>query len=339
MKKILISGAAGFIGFHLSKSLLDDGYYVFCIDNLNEYYDPSLKQARLDILNKYSNFTFEKIDISDRESLTESFESFKPQKVINIAAQAGVRYSIENPYAYMDSNLIGFLNIIELCRHNNVEGLIYASSSSVYGANKKIPFSVEGRARMEAEAAFANEIRDRAHHPEDQKDDRCEGITLPVEYGGARVSGGHSRIVQNPGQVSFYYESGHQGGQYRDIPLDGRGHPSDHIRQWFGHSVGRWEGDTLVVDVSNFSDKTSFHGSHENLHLVEQFTRAESDVLIYRVTIDDPTTFTQPWTIEVPLVLLDNKTNQIYESACQEGNYSLTSILAGERALERAGRR
>jgi len=203
----------------------------------------------------------------------------------------------------------------------------------------KIPFSVEGRARMEAEAAFANEIRDRAHHPEDQKDDRCEGITLPVEYGGARVSGGHSRIVQNPGQVSFYYESGHQGGQYRDIPLDGRGHPSDHIRQWFGHSVGRWEGDTLVVDVSNFSDKTSFHGSHENLHLVEQFTRAESDVLIYRVTIDDPTTFTQPWTIEVPLVLLDNKTNQIYESACQEGNYSLTSILAGERALERAGRR
>jgi hypothetical protein len=203
----------------------------------------------------------------------------------------------------------------------------------------KIPFSVEGRARMEAEVAFANEIRDRAHHPEDQKDDRCEGITLPVEYGGARVSGGHSRIVQNPGQVSFYYESGHQGGQYRDIPLDGRGHPSDHIRQWFGHSVGRWEGDTLVVDVSNFSDKTSFHGSHENLHLVEQFTRAESDVLIYRVTIDDPTTFTQPWTIEVPLVLLDNKTNQIYESACQEGNYSLTSILAGERALERAGRR
>ena len=203
----------------------------------------------------------------------------------------------------------------------------------------KIPFSVEGRARMEAEVAFANEIRDRAHHPEDQKDDRCEGITLPVEYGGARVSGGHSRIVQDPGQVSFYYESGHQGGQYRDIPLDGRGHPPDHIRQWFGHSVGRWEGDTLVVDVSNFSDKTSFHGSHENLHLVEHFTRPESDLLIYRVTIDDPTTFTQPWTIEVPLVLLDNKTNQIYESACQEGNYSLTSILAGERALERAGRR
>ena len=153
------------------------------------------------------------------------------------------------------------------------------------------------------------------------------------------MAGGHSRIVQNPGQVSFYYESGHQGGQYRDVPLDGRGHPPDHIRQWFGHSVGRWEGDTLVIDVSNFSDKTSFHGSHENLHLVEQFTRHESDLLIYRVTIDDPTTFTQPWTIEVPLVLLDNKTNQIYESACQEGNYSLTSILAGERALERAGRR
>ena len=145
MKKILISGAAGFIGFHLSKSLLDDGYYVFCIDNLNEYYDPSLKQARLDILNKYSNFTFEKIDIADRESLTESFESFKPQKVINIAAQAGVRYSIENPYAYMDSNFVGFLNIIELCNHNNAEGLIYTSSSSVYGLNKINSFHWSGQ--------------------------------------------------------------------------------------------------------------------------------------------------------------------------------------------------
>jgi|TARA_B100001971_G_C18263130_1_gene589045 UDP-glucuronate 4-epimerase len=144
-QKIMVTGAAGFIGFHLSKSLLDDGYEVLGIDNLNDYYDPKLKHARLDQLAPYKNFTFEKIDIADRDSLTQTFQSFKPNKVVNLAAQAGVRYSIENPYAYMDANLVGFLNIIELCRHNDVEGLIYASSSSVYGGNTKIPFSVEDR--------------------------------------------------------------------------------------------------------------------------------------------------------------------------------------------------
>jgi len=143
--KILVTGCAGFIGFHLSKSLLDDGFEVLGIDNLNDYYDPNLKLARLEQLNPYKNFTFDKIDISDRELLTKAFTDFKPKKVVNLAAQAGVRYSIENPYAYMNSNLVGFLNIIELCRHNDVEGLIYASSSSVYGGNKKIPFNVEDR--------------------------------------------------------------------------------------------------------------------------------------------------------------------------------------------------
>jgi|TARA_B100000959_G_C14927093_1_gene601951 UDP-glucuronate 4-epimerase len=146
MYKVLITGAAGFIGFHLSKSLLDDGYEVLGIDNLNAYYDPNLKHARLDQLKSFKNFKFEKVDIGDRDSLTQSFKSFKPQKVVNLAAQAGVRYSIENPYAYMDANLVGFQNILELCRHNDVEGLLYASSSSVYGGNKKIPFSVEDRA-------------------------------------------------------------------------------------------------------------------------------------------------------------------------------------------------
>jgi len=143
--KILVTGAAGFIGYHLCKSLLNDDYEVLGIDNINNYYDPNLKLARLEQLKPYKNFTFNKVDISDRESIAKSFQSFKPQKVVNLAAQAGVRYSIENPYAYMDSNLVGFLNIIELCRHNGVEGLIYASSSSVYGGNTKIPFSVEDR--------------------------------------------------------------------------------------------------------------------------------------------------------------------------------------------------
>ena len=144
-KKILVTGSAGFIGFHLCRSLLDDGYEVLGIDNINDYYDTTLKLARLDQLKLFKNFIFEKVDIADRDSITKSFQSFKPQKVINLAAQAGVRYSIENPYTYIDSNLVGFLNIIELCRHNGVEGLIYASSSSVYGANEKIPFSVEDR--------------------------------------------------------------------------------------------------------------------------------------------------------------------------------------------------
>ena len=143
--KILVTGAAGFIGFHLCKSLLDDGYEVLGIDNLNNYYDPNLKNARLEQLKPYNSFTFEKVDITDRESITRSFQTFKPSKVVNLAAQAGVRYSIENPYAYMDSNLVGFLNIIELCRNNNVEGLIYASSSSVYGGNDKTPFNVDDR--------------------------------------------------------------------------------------------------------------------------------------------------------------------------------------------------
>ena len=139
--KILVTGAAGFIGFHLTKSLLDDGFDVIGLDNLNDYYSVDLKNARLKEISKHKNFTFKKIDISNREKLKECFSSFKINKVVNLAAQPGVRYSIENPYAYMDSNLIGFLNIIECCRHNNIEGFIYASSSSVYGGNTKIPFS------------------------------------------------------------------------------------------------------------------------------------------------------------------------------------------------------
>jgi UDP-glucuronate 4-epimerase len=145
MKKILVTGSAGFIGYHFCKSLLDDDYEVLGIDNINNYYDPRLKHARLDQLALYKNFTFEKINISDRKLLTKAFTDFKPNKVVNLAAQAGVRYSIENPYAYMDANLVGFLNILELCRYNEVDGFLYASSSSVYGGNTKIPFSVEDR--------------------------------------------------------------------------------------------------------------------------------------------------------------------------------------------------
>ncbi len=139
--KILITGAAGFIGFHLSKKLLDDSYQIIGIDNLNDYYDPSLKQSRLELLGKYNNFNFHKVDINDKSAVDNIFETYQPTHIINLAAQAGVRYSIENPYAYVDSNIIGFMNILEACRNHPVEHLLYASSSSVYGGNKVAPFS------------------------------------------------------------------------------------------------------------------------------------------------------------------------------------------------------
>jgi len=140
---ILITGAAGFIGFHLSKQLLEKSFNVIGIDNLNDYYDPALKESRLEILNRYDNFVFIRADIKDKQTIDKIFKEYKPTHVINMAAQAGVRYSIENPYAYIDSNIIGFMNILEACRHNPVKHLLYASSSSVYGGNKTAPFSTK----------------------------------------------------------------------------------------------------------------------------------------------------------------------------------------------------
>lgn len=139
--KILVTGAAGFIGFHVSKYLCNLGYEVTGIDNLNDYYDVSLKEARLHQLEPFSNFSFIKLDISDREGIEKLFEIESFDRVVHLAAQAGVRYSIENPHDYAESNLVGFLNILEGCRHAKVEHLVYASSSSVYGANEITPFS------------------------------------------------------------------------------------------------------------------------------------------------------------------------------------------------------
>ena len=140
-KQILVTGCAGFIGMHLCKSLLDDGYNVLGIDNLNKYYDPGLKRDRLKILEDYDLFSFLKLDITDLNELSHTFRNFNPSKVVNLAAQAGVRYSIENPHTYVDSNINGFMNILECSRKNNIKNLVYASSSSVYGGNTKVPFS------------------------------------------------------------------------------------------------------------------------------------------------------------------------------------------------------
>ncbi len=162
MSKILVTGAAGFIGFHLCKRLLADGNLVIGIDNLNDYYDASLKQARLNQLELFPNFLFKKIGLEEREHLYLLFVSEKFDSVINLAAQAGVRYSLENPYTYIDSNINGFINILEGCRHNDIKHLVYASSSSVYGANTTIPFSehhnVDHPVSLYAATKKANEL-------------------------------------------------------------------------------------------------------------------------------------------------------------------------------------
>lgn len=140
--KVLVTGTAGFIGMHVSKLLLDRGDEVVGVDNLNDYYDPRLKQARLEQLTSYANFEFYRLDIANRTAMEDLFAKEKPNRVINLAAQPGVRYSLKNPHAYIQTNLVGFGNILEGCRNNDVEHLVYASSSSVYGANTRMPFSV-----------------------------------------------------------------------------------------------------------------------------------------------------------------------------------------------------
>lgn len=142
MQHVLVTGAAGFIGSALTLRLLARGDKVTGIDNHNDYYDPALKEARLARHGDHPNYTHLRMDLADREGMAEVFSTYKPKRVVHLAAQAGVRYSLENPLAYIDSNLVGFGHILEGCRHNGVEHLVYASSSSVYGSNTKMPFSV-----------------------------------------------------------------------------------------------------------------------------------------------------------------------------------------------------
>jgi UDP-glucuronate 4-epimerase len=160
--KILVTGAAGFIGMTTTLRLLDRGDQVVGLDNLNDYYDVSLKQSRLDRLTPHANFRFVKCDVADREGVATLFAAEKFDRVIHLAAQAGVRYSLQNPHAYIDSNVVGFMNILEACRHNQVGHLVYASSSSVYGGNTRMPFSehdsVDHPVSMYAATKKANEL-------------------------------------------------------------------------------------------------------------------------------------------------------------------------------------
>lgn len=183
--KILITGAAGFIGYHLSKRLCKNDYNVIGLDNLNSYYDVNLKKSRLNKLKSYQNFNFFETDLIEREEIFKLFQNESPTIVIHLAAQAGVRYSITNPHSYVDSNLVGFVNILESCRHNPVKHLIYASSSSVYGSNKKVPFcesdNVDHPVSLYAATKKSNELM--AHTYSNLYDIPTTGLRFFTVYG------------------------------------------------------------------------------------------------------------------------------------------------------------
>ena len=184
---ILVTGVAGFIGSNLARELLKKGETIVGIDNLNDYYDVNLKLFRLEDLNKYSNFTFIKCDIADKQALLQIFDKYKFDVVVNLAAQAGVRYSITNPDAYIQSNLIGFYNILEACRNYPVKHLVYASSSSVYGSNKKVPYSTEDKVdnpvSLYAATKKSNELL--AHAYAKLYNIPCTGLRFFTVYGPA----------------------------------------------------------------------------------------------------------------------------------------------------------
>jgi len=185
MRKILVTGAAGFIGFHLSRRLLTEGNAVCGLDNLNPYYDVTLKEARLKIIEKHPDFSFVRADLSDRAAMEKLFAKNNFDVVVNLAAQAGVRYSLTNPHAYVESNLVGFMNVLEGCRHSRVKHLLFASSSSVYGANTRMPFSVHDNVdhplSLYAATKKANELM--AHTYASLYKLPCTGLRFFTVYG------------------------------------------------------------------------------------------------------------------------------------------------------------
>ena len=213
--------------------------------------------------------------------------------------------------------------------------LLQATEACRQGRPGCPPYGPPSPRREEAPPHYLTVEVNRSYHPEDRSlSERCMGNRLP-DFG--NITGFFLQIVQSPDTVSIFYDTGQGQGWQRVIPVTDRPHLPPTVRQWRGDSRGRWEGDTLVVDVTNFGPKTDFFGARENLHLVERWRRVDAETLEYVVTIEDPTTWTRPWTVALNLALQDNAANRIYrEPRCHEGNYGMPGLLAGARADERA---
>ena len=197
------------------------------------------------------------------------------------------------------------------------------------------PYGPPSPRRLEAPPHYSTRNLNRSDGPEDRSmSERCMAGRLP-DFGGS--TGFFAQIVQSRGAVSIFYDTGQGQAWQRVIPVTDRPHVPSHVRQWWGDSRGRWEGDTLVVDVTNFTPKSEFNGSHENFHLVERWTRVNADTISYSATMEDPTTWTRPWTVVLEFSRQNDKANRIYrEPRCHEGNYGLPAVLAGARAADRA---
>ena len=223
---------------------------------------------------------------------------------------------------------LALLQATDVCKNN-----LPACAGGQYGPPS--PTRSESPPYYPATGAAAGGAFNRADGPEDRGlSERCLGARLP-DFGGA--AGFFLQIVQSPGTVSIFYDTGQGQGWQRTIPVTERPHLPVHVRQWWGDSRGRWDGNTLIVDVTNFSPKTDFQGSRENLHLVERWTRLDAETIEYAATMEDPTTWTRPWTVVFELSQQSNEANRIYkEPRCHEGNYGLPGLLVGGRAEERA---
>lgn len=267
-------------------------------------------------------------EFADREFLTEDEVEALERRTIedegrDQRAETGTVADVEGAYNNAFSTFFA-TKVVETGR----------TSLIIDPPDGQIPYTPEARERALARAIARqpDASRTQADGPEDRPADRCLGFAIPC----TSPLCAFARLVQTPGTVTLYYEAGHWGGAYRTIPLDGRPHAPAHVRQWLGDSRGRWEGDTLVVETTNFAEQNTFQGASADMRLEERFSRVSPGLMMYRATIDDPATFTAPWTLEMTWRLTDNKRNLIYESACHEGNYALTSILAGARVLEGA---
>ena len=277
-------------------------------------------------------------EVADLDAASEERETNPAAQGRDVRGESGSRADVEGAYNNIFSTGLG----VRYDRSHRTSRIIDPPTG-------RFPsLTPEGEAQREAQAqSFAAraataqaggadvpyfvDLQDRYDHPEDVGGlERCRGVSIPCIGGLCGIS----RLAQGPDSVTIYYEQGHGGGANRKIPLDDRPNLPSHIRQWLGDSVGHWEDDTLVVDTTNFTDQTSFQGSGEHLHLIERFTRVAPDLLQYQITVEDTTVWTQPWTMELALEALDNTENLIFESACHEGNYSLTAMLAGARIDE-----